>query len=150
MDGDKHPQFSPFFIGLLGVIAGAIVVVIYHFFAVSCCNQRREPSPSNRPQTNQEDRPSSTSNSLAQLIPIFKYPQECGEETGAVCLSEFKEGEEVRLLPECLHLYYVTCIDGWLNSHSNCPLCRADTIPPLHAVLSTPSPGETLQPELHM
>jgi hypothetical protein len=66
-----------------------------------------------------------------------------------VCLSEFKEGEEIRALPECLHLFHVTCIDAWLNAHSNCPLCRADTMRPvLHLILPMPSPGEALPPEL--
>jgi hypothetical protein len=47
-------------------------------------------------------------------------------------LSEFEEGEELRTLPECLHSYHVECIDMWLHSHTNCPMCRTDT---------TPSPG---------
>ena len=92
---------NPILIGLFGVIAGAIVVITYHFFSIGCCNRRRESNRHQGPQMNQEDHgPSSTSNSMAQLLPIFKYSKECGEETCAVCLSEFKEGEEIRALPE--------------------------------------------------
>lgn len=43
----------------------------------------------------------------------------------AVCLSEFEEEERLRLLPKCSHAFHVPCIDTWLKSHSNCPLCRA-------------------------
>lgn len=43
----------------------------------------------------------------------------------SVCLSEFEEGEGVRLLPKCSHAFHVSCIDTWLLSHKNCPLCRA-------------------------
>lgn len=43
----------------------------------------------------------------------------------SVCLSEFQENERLRLLPECSHAFHVPCIDTWLKSHSNCPLCRA-------------------------
>ncbi|XP_071737425.1 E3 ubiquitin-protein ligase Os04g0590900-like [Rutidosis leptorrhynchoides] len=43
-----------------------------------------------------------------------------------VCLVEFQEGESVRLLPKCSHAFHVRCIDTWLRTHSNCPLCRAN------------------------
>lgn len=140
-------KFSPVWIGLVGVVAGAIVVTVYHLIAVCWCNQRRPPNTRQGPddhQTNQEGGASSISNSMAQLIPIFRYSKEyCEEQTCAVCLCDFTEAEEVRVLPECLHLFHVACVDTWLNSHSSCPLCRADTIPPLNAVLSLPNPGGT-------
>ncbi|KAK3133859.1 hypothetical protein QOZ80_6AG0542050 [Eleusine coracana subsp. coracana] len=47
----------------------------------------------------------------------------------AVCLGEFGVGETVRLLPACLHLYHVDCIDPWLHAHSTCPICRSGTDP---------------------
>ncbi|MCO5593680.1 hypothetical protein L7F22_047697 [Adiantum nelumboides] len=42
----------------------------------------------------------------------------------AVCLSEFDDGEDVKLLPACGHCFHVKCIDMWLFSHTNCPICR--------------------------
>jgi E3 ubiquitin-protein ligase ATL41 len=47
----------------------------------------------------------------------------------AVCLSLVQEGEVVRRLPACMHLFHVCCIDMWLHSHSTCPLCRATVLP---------------------
>ncbi|KAF8642597.1 hypothetical protein HU200_067276 [Digitaria exilis] len=47
----------------------------------------------------------------------------------AVCLSLVQEGEVVRRLPACMHLFHVGCIDMWLRSHSTCPLCRATVEP---------------------
>ncbi|XP_059624792.1 RING-H2 finger protein ATL78-like [Cornus florida] len=41
-----------------------------------------------------------------------------------ICLSEFKEGECLRVLPKCNHGFHVCCIDEWLSSHSSCPICR--------------------------
>ncbi|CAH8342024.1 unnamed protein product [Eruca vesicaria subsp. sativa] len=42
----------------------------------------------------------------------------------AVCLLEFEEGDYVRTLPLCFHAFHLECIDEWLRSHPNCPLCR--------------------------
>ncbi|CAD6339295.1 unnamed protein product [Miscanthus lutarioriparius] len=47
--------------------------------------------------------------------------------TCSVCLGALQVGETVRLLPVCLHLYHVECIDPWLDAHSSCPLCRSGT-----------------------
>ncbi|XP_062230099.1 RING-H2 finger protein ATL54-like [Phragmites australis] len=65
-----------------------------------------------------------------------------GEETAtrtcSVCLGAFKIGETVRLLPVCLHLYHVECIDPWLDAHSTCPLCRSGTDPTFDGSLLPP------------
>ncbi|KAL5188540.1 RING-H2 finger protein ATL78 [Glycine soja] len=41
-----------------------------------------------------------------------------------ICLSEFANGDKVRILPKCNHGFHVCCIDKWLSSHSSCPKCR--------------------------
>ncbi|CAK8578937.1 unnamed protein product [Lathyrus sativus] len=41
-----------------------------------------------------------------------------------ICLSEFTNGEKVRVLPKCNHGFHVRCIDIWLREHSSCPKCR--------------------------
>nr|XP_043619993.1 RING-H2 finger protein ATL54-like [Erigeron canadensis] len=45
-----------------------------------------------------------------------------------VCLSEFEENDMARLLPICKHVFHISCIDTWLRSHTNCPLCRAEIV----------------------
>lgn len=42
----------------------------------------------------------------------------------AICLGEFGEKDEIRILPQCGHGFHVGCIDTWLGSHSSCPSCR--------------------------
>ncbi|TVU48524.1 hypothetical protein EJB05_08162, partial [Eragrostis curvula] len=42
----------------------------------------------------------------------------------AICLSEFAEKEEIRVLPQCGHAFHVACVDTWLAAHSSCPSCR--------------------------
>ncbi|XP_074577578.1 RING-H2 finger protein ATL39-like [Curcuma longa] len=47
-----------------------------------------------------------------------------------VCLSALQDGETVRALPGCTHVFHAPCIDSWLQKHSTCPTCRADVHPP--------------------
>uniref|UniRef100_A0ACD5ZJN5 Uncharacterized protein n=1 Tax=Avena sativa TaxID=4498 RepID=A0ACD5ZJN5_AVESA len=44
----------------------------------------------------------------------------------AICLAVVPDGEVVRRLPACGHMFHVECIDLWLYSHPTCPLCRCD------------------------
>ncbi|XP_039144256.1 E3 ubiquitin-protein ligase RING1-like [Dioscorea cayenensis subsp. rotundata] len=46
----------------------------------------------------------------------------------AVCLTEFRDGEDLRLLPKCSHAFHIPCIDTWLRSRVSCPLCRAPIV----------------------
>jgi len=41
-----------------------------------------------------------------------------------ICLTEFVEGEKVRVLPECCHNFHADCIDAWVVSNPSCPSCR--------------------------
>ncbi|KAK6923800.1 Zinc finger, RING-type [Dillenia turbinata] len=65
---------------------------------------------------------------LIDSITVLKYNKGDGLTDGtecSVCLSEFEEDESLRLLPKCSHAFHIPCIDTWLRSHKNCPLCRA-------------------------
>ncbi|KAH7307484.1 hypothetical protein KP509_22G061600 [Ceratopteris richardii] len=44
----------------------------------------------------------------------------------AVCLNQFDDGEQGRMLPDCHHSFHIECIDMWLSSHPTCPLCRTE------------------------
>ncbi|KAL8034253.1 hypothetical protein ABFS82_12G015700 [Erythranthe guttata] len=73
-------------------------------------------------------RTSGLSRSLIDSISVFDYKKgggliECVD--CSVCLNEFQENETLRLLPKCSHAFHVPCIDTWLTSHKNCPVCRA-------------------------
>ncbi|CAN6236082.1 unnamed protein product [Urochloa humidicola] len=59
----------------------------------------------------------------------------------SVCLGEFRDGESLRLLPKCGHAFHQQCIDKWLKSHSNCPLCRSNiTFIAVGVGMATPEP----------
>ncbi|XP_061991451.1 RING-H2 finger protein ATL46-like [Rosa rugosa] len=66
-------------------------------------------------------------------LPVFLYkelkglnePFDC-----PVCLCEFTEKDQLRLLPLCSHAFHIDCIDTWLLSNSTCPLCRGTLYTP--------------------
>ncbi|KAG6750536.1 hypothetical protein POTOM_045032 [Populus tomentosa] len=59
--------------------------------------------------------------SVVKGLKIGKGALEC-----AVCLNEFEDDETLRLIPNCDHVFHPDCIDAWLESHTTCPVCRAD------------------------
>ncbi|KAE8703126.1 F-box associated ubiquitination effector family protein [Hibiscus syriacus] len=65
----------------------------------------------------------------------FKFSKELGlprtieseREDGVecvVCLLGFEDDEVIRQLHRCKHSFHAPCIDMWMYSHSNCPICR--------------------------
>lgn len=69
--------------------------------------------------------------SIINSITVCKYKRGEGLIEGtecSVCLNEFHEDETLRLLPKCSHAFHIPCIDTWLRSHTNCPLCRAGIV----------------------
>ncbi|KAG6480760.1 RING-H2 finger protein ATL79-like [Zingiber officinale] len=48
----------------------------------------------------------------------------------AICLAEMAEGERVRVVPDCGHVFHAMCVDAWLLGRSTCPTCRTDWRPP--------------------
>ncbi|OMP02433.1 Zinc finger, RING-type [Corchorus olitorius] len=53
----------------------------------------------------------------------FKHGLEC-----VICLTPFEDNDVGRNLPKCGHCFHVECIDMWLQSHINCPICRAPVL----------------------
>ncbi|GMJ06787.1 hypothetical protein HRI_004347900 [Hibiscus trionum] len=69
--------------------------------------------------------------SIIESIAVFKYMKGDGVVEGtecSVCLAEFQDEETLRLLPKCSHAFHIPCIDTWLRSHTNCPMCRAPIV----------------------
>ncbi|MCL7027262.1 hypothetical protein MKW94_008338, partial [Papaver nudicaule] len=72
---------------------------------------------------------------LINSLPTFKFYSITGirrsTETAsldcAICITKFEKQDELRLLPNCSHVFHSGCIDQWiLLSNHNCPICRSD------------------------
>lgn len=57
-------------------------------------------------------------------------PDAIGRDTCPICIVDFEEGDDVRVLPcEGKHSFHQTCVDPWLLELStSCPICRQDFI----------------------
>ncbi|KAL4585890.1 hypothetical protein LXL04_010517 [Taraxacum kok-saghyz] len=140
-DDDSGMNFSPLIIVVIGILASAFLLVSYYTIISKYCKRGESqliPSPESeiRNQSTTHDQwqhaTGGLDDSLIKSIAVCKFRKGDGVVDGsdcAVCLSEFQEGESLRLLPKCNHAFHLPCIDTWLGSHSNCPLCRSHVMP---------------------
>lgn len=113
----------------------AAVFVISLFVSLFTCVRRQLNSPSSKP-------PSSTFSSQLTTMPVYIYGDLSSSSSSSygftslfesrncvICLAEFEHGDELRVLPNCKHVFHKGCIDQWLPLKSlHCPLCRDPTI----------------------
>ncbi|KAK4379565.1 hypothetical protein RND71_001427 [Anisodus tanguticus] len=149
--GESATAFSPLIIAIIGILASAFLLVSYYTIITKYCRRRRNNAATgmeaNRNETPQDQWQVATAGldeSTIKAITVCRFKKGEGlvENTEcAVCLSEFQEDENLRLLPKCSHAFHLPCIDTWLKSHPNCPLCRANVVslpPPLTSSAAPP------------
>ncbi|CAM6127760.1 unnamed protein product [Calypogeia fissa] len=138
--------FSPAVVAIIAVLGSAFLIVSYYrIFAKLCTRWRNRRAVRadfdlradlngggamagdfdaiSSPPTHGLDE------ALIRKIPIFEFIKGDGftvETECPVCLMEFVDKQELRMLPKCAHAFHIHCVDTWLTSHSTCPLCRAN------------------------
>ena len=133
-------------ISIVGIMATAILLLSYYVVVIKCffnwhrSNLLRRLSRSRRQWLNTDAHTLSSlywstvinqglDESTIQAIPTLRFrgaAQQNSFHECAVCLNEFQEEEKIRMLPNCLHVFHIDCVDTWLQTHPNCPLCRSE------------------------
>ncbi|PWA54353.1 Zinc finger, RING/FYVE/PHD-type [Artemisia annua] len=140
-------HMSPYLIIIVSLVASFILFVSYYLIIIRYCARFRQQPTTQRNQDRQDfmnddqqpelDHPIwyittiGLQPAVINSIKVVKFEKVDGmieKSTCSVCLSEFEHGESLRLLPQCNHLFHIRCIDTWLLSHKNCPLCRAAVV----------------------
>ncbi|KAL4560448.1 hypothetical protein LXL04_032599 [Taraxacum kok-saghyz] len=125
--------FTPLFICILGIGATALAILIYHLLVVRYCMRRQAARMASIQTLAGAEIPTGVDEKTLLTIPIIAYtkpdsatdPYEC-----AVCLGDVDNGDMVRMLPNCKHMFHVRCIDDWFAGHTSCPVCRVPVVAP--------------------
>ncbi|KAI9067434.1 hypothetical protein FKP32DRAFT_1620782 [Trametes sanguinea] len=74
-------------------------------------------------------------------------PDAIGRETCPICIVDFEEGDDLRVLPcEGHHRFHRDCVDQWLlELSSSCPICRQD-FHALQTMMAASDDGDHLEP----
>ncbi|KAF3341453.1 RING-H2 finger protein ATL39-like protein [Carex littledalei] len=118
--------------GTLQTIGITVCVFVILYTIVTCIRRirRRRMESYNMPSPPE---PSSLDPTQIASLPTNQYTRRGKEDEPAsdctICLNEVDEGDAVRVLPVCLHLFHKDCIDLWLEKNNTCPVCRTGVIP---------------------
>ncbi|XP_010693811.2 RING-H2 finger protein ATL33 [Beta vulgaris subsp. vulgaris] len=118
-----------------------IPTILYSFFFLINCppspiellrRRRRRPTdvenfdPRSSKMVDEDDDENKSNKNKNNIELVIASISKLGKDVECpVCLSIFIEGEELRQLNICNHLFHRCCIDKWLSTHCNCPVCRA-------------------------
>lgn len=119
------------FVVILAALLCALICVVGLIAVARCTWLRRGSGDTGSPARALANR--GLKKKVLNSLPKFKYESSDSDSAKnpklsaaecAICLGEFVDGDELRVLPHCSHTFHVLCIDTWLGSHSSCPSCR--------------------------
>ncbi|KAF7094461.1 hypothetical protein CFC21_096768 [Triticum aestivum] len=146
----KPPSFSaPMVVLLVALIATFFFIGFFSIYIRQCGRGNSPTIPAaaflvlSRQQEQQEQqqqaRPRGLDPEVVASFPAMTYAEaralrdKGGDDAAvlecAVCLSEFEDGDQLRLLPKCSHAFHPDCIGEWLAGHVTCPVCRCSLAP---------------------
>ena len=100
-------------------------------------NNHQQPLPQNQQEVQHDKRKNTLDKEAADSLiagpsllfstrmKLARTKAEC-----AICLSEFVKREGIHVLGMCNHGFHVNYIQQWLSSHTSCPTCHRNCLPP--------------------
>nr|XP_043611984.1 RING-H2 finger protein ATL51-like [Erigeron canadensis] len=126
--------FTPLLMSIMGIGATALAILFYHLLLVRYCMRRHAARMTALRNLAGEEIQTGVDEKTLLTIPIITYkksdPIIMDQSECAVCLGDVENGDMVRLLPNCKHLFHVKCIDEWFVGHTSCPVCRVPVVGP--------------------
>lgn len=128
------PNFPILAIIISGILTTTLILLSFYFFITKCHLRNTSVQNSAPVMPIFPTIPQGLKPSIIRAIPITKFSKSSiSTILCTICLNEFHVEEKLRLLPNCSHAFHIDCIDTWLQSNTNCPLCRVYiTNPILH------------------
>ncbi|PWA48635.1 RING/U-box superfamily protein [Artemisia annua] len=115
------------FVVILAALLCALICVLGLIAVARCAWLRRSSTTTARRNPTSPTANKGVKKKIVETLPKFVYNVSGEKKISAdcaICLSEYVDGDEIRVLPQCGHGFHVGCIDLWLSSHSSCPSCR--------------------------
>lgn len=128
--------FTPLLISIMGIGATALAILFYHLLLVRYCIRRHAARMAAlRTFASGEEISAGVDEKTLLTIPIITYKKPdsdlmTNQSECAVCLGDLDDGDSVRVLPNCKHLFHVKCVDEWFVGHTSCPVCRVPVVAP--------------------
>ncbi|XP_074574628.1 E3 ubiquitin-protein ligase ATL6-like [Curcuma longa] len=144
---DQCPNnFSPSTVTVIifGLITAFFFLTYFAFYVRQCAAGEDAASAADRRDELRLGSAVGLSLDILKSFPTMPYTEAKALKLGhgdlecAVCLMEFEDDEDLRMLPGCCHVFHPDCIDAWFAAHVTCPVCRSDLA--TAAALESPIP----------
>ncbi|PON70246.1 43kDa postsynaptic protein [Parasponia andersonii] len=131
----------------IGVSVGVLILIIFiTLFSCICTLRTRLSNHPNRPAalvvvttSSELQAEQGLDDAVLGTFPKISYGQAKlhmnkgsdghDRSTCSICLADYNDSDMLRLLPDCGHVFHLTCVDPWLRQHPTCPICRNSPIP---------------------
>ncbi|KAG0480186.1 hypothetical protein HPP92_011044 [Vanilla planifolia] len=138
------------FMYCIGISVAILLLLLFTIILVSClCIRAHRREPDDGDDEDDDDVERGLADSTLKSWPTVTYSEARRRDRlrafggcCSVCLADYGNGgEELRLMPDCGHLFHARCVDEWLRRKPTCPVCRSSPVP-------SPMPTPLLQPAL--
>ena len=84
-----------------------------------CCKLKGDSSPEKTMSIEKGINFSSGSRSSVSSQSVFDKYEDC-----TICLDQFLDGQKVKVMPSCEHIFHEKCFISWLDYQLKCPNCN--------------------------